>query len=61
MLERRRITMEELRQWMRDVPLLVESNRHHLQMDPDTLADWTAAQLVRAGAAVLEDGLLVDR
>lgn len=61
LLERRRITMEELRQWMRDVPLLVESNRHHLQMDPDTLADWTAAQLVRAGAAVLEDGLLVDR
>lgn len=61
LLERRRITMEELRQWMRDVPLLVESNRHHLQMDPDMLADWTAAQLVRAGAAVLEDGLLVDR
>ncbi|RYE76586.1 MAG: MBL fold metallo-hydrolase, partial [Oxalobacteraceae bacterium] len=61
LLERRRITMKELRQWMRDVPLLVESNRHHLQMDPDMLADWTAAQLVRAGAAVLEDGLLVDR
>ena len=25
------------------------------------LADWTAAQLVKAGAAVLEDGMLVDR
>jgi glyoxylase-like metal-dependent hydrolase (beta-lactamase superfamily II) len=61
LLERRRITMDELRQWMRDVPLLVRSNRHHLQMDPDALADWTAAQLVKAGAAELEDGMLVDR
>ena len=61
LLERRRITMEELRQWMRDVPLLVASNRNHLQMDPDALAQWTAAQLVKAGAAVFEDGMLVDR
>ena len=61
LLERRRITMDELRQWMRDVPLLVASNRNHLQMDPDALAQWTAAQLVKAGAAVFEDGMLVDR
>jgi len=60
LLERRRITLGELRQWMRDVPLLVSSNRNHLQMDPDALADWTAAQLVKAGAAVVEDGMLVD-
>ena len=61
LLERRRITMAELRQWMRDVPLLVDSNRNHLQMDPDALAQWTAAQLVKAGAAVFEDGMLADR
>jgi glyoxylase-like metal-dependent hydrolase (beta-lactamase superfamily II) len=61
LLERRRITLAELRQWMREVPLLVRSNRNHLQMDPDALADWTAAQLVKAGAAVIEDGMLVDR
>ena len=61
LLERRRITLAELRQWMREVPLLVTSNRNHLRMDPDALADWTAAQLVKAGAAVLEDGMLVDR
>ena len=61
LLERRRITMDELRQWMRDVPLLVDSNRNHLQMDPDALAQWTAAQLVKAGAAVFEDGMLADR
>lgn len=61
LLERRRITLAELRQWMREVPLLVESNRNHLQMEPDALADWTAAQLVKAGAAIIEDGILVDR
>ena len=61
LLERRRITLAELRQWMREVPLLVRSNRNHLRMDPDALADWTAAQLVKAGAAVVEDGMLVDR
>ena len=61
LLERRRVALAELRQWMRDVPLLVKSNRQHLQMDPDALADWTAAQLVKAGAAVIEDGMLVDR
>jgi glyoxylase-like metal-dependent hydrolase (beta-lactamase superfamily II) len=61
LLERRRITLAELRQWMREVPLLVESNRNHLRMDPDALAEWTAAQLVKAGAAVIEDGMLVDR
>jgi glyoxylase-like metal-dependent hydrolase (beta-lactamase superfamily II) len=61
LLERRRITLAELRQWMREIPLLVESNRRHLQADPDALADWTAAQLVKAGAAVIEDGMLVDR
>lgn len=61
LLERRCVTLTELRQWMRDVPLLVTSNRNHLQMDPDALAEWTAAQLVKAGAAVIEDGMLVDR
>jgi glyoxylase-like metal-dependent hydrolase (beta-lactamase superfamily II) len=61
LLERQAVTLAELRQWMREVPLLVESNRNHLQMDPDALADWTAAQLVKAGAAVVEDGMLLDR
>jgi glyoxylase-like metal-dependent hydrolase (beta-lactamase superfamily II) len=61
LLERRRITLAELRQWMRDVPLLVAANRAHLHMAPDALAEWTAAQLVKAGAALVEDGMLVDR
>ena len=61
LLERKRIALSELRRWMREVPLLAISNRTHLQMDDDALANWTAAQLVKAGAAVIEDGMLVDR
>jgi glyoxylase-like metal-dependent hydrolase (beta-lactamase superfamily II) len=61
LLERKRIALSELRRWMREVPLLAISNRTHLQMDDDALADWTAAQLVKAGAALIEDGMLVDR
>lgn len=60
LLERKRIAMAELRRWMREVPLLATSNRVHLRMDEDALADWTAAQLVKAGAATLESDVLVD-
>jgi glyoxylase-like metal-dependent hydrolase (beta-lactamase superfamily II) len=61
LLERQRVALPELRQWMREVPLLALANRNYLQMEPDALADWIASQLVRAGAAALEDGMLVDR
>ncbi|MET0541232.1 MAG: MBL fold metallo-hydrolase [Variovorax sp.] len=60
LLERKRVPLAELRRWMREVPLLAISNRTHLRMDEDALADWTAAQLVKAGAALIEDGVLVD-
>jgi glyoxylase-like metal-dependent hydrolase (beta-lactamase superfamily II) len=61
LLEQRRVNLAELRRWMREVPLLVTSNRRYLRMGEDALADWIASQLVRAGAAALEDGMLVDR
>jgi glyoxylase-like metal-dependent hydrolase (beta-lactamase superfamily II) len=61
LLERQRVALSELRQWMRQVPLLALANRNYLRMEPDALADWIASQLVRAGAAALEDGMLVDR
>ncbi|MBK4738306.1 MBL fold metallo-hydrolase [Noviherbaspirillum pedocola] len=61
LLERRRVELSELRQWVREVPLLVTSNRRCLQMEDDALADWIASQLVRAGVAAIEDGMLVDQ
>ncbi|WP_194715436.1 MBL fold metallo-hydrolase [Noviherbaspirillum soli] len=60
LLEKKRIPLTELRQWMHDVPLLATSNRMHLRMEEDALADWTASQLVRAGVARVEQGTLVD-
>lgn len=60
LLERKRIPLAELRQWMHEVPLLATSNRLHLRMEEEALADWTASQLVRAGVARMEQGVLVD-
>ena len=60
LLERKRIPLAELRQWMHEVPLLATSNRMHLRMEEEALADWTASQLVRAGVARIEQGVLVD-
>jgi len=60
LLEKKRIPLTELRQWMHDVPLLATSNRMHLRMEEAALADWTASQLVRAGVARVEQGMLVD-
>jgi glyoxylase-like metal-dependent hydrolase (beta-lactamase superfamily II) len=60
LLEKKRIPLAELRQWMHEVPLLATSNRMHLRVDEEALADWTASQLVRAGVARIEQGMLVD-
>jgi glyoxylase-like metal-dependent hydrolase (beta-lactamase superfamily II) len=60
LLEKKRIPLTELRQWMHEVPLLATSNRMHLRMREEALADWTASQLVRAGVARVEQGMLVD-
>lgn len=60
LLERRKASLAELEHWMREVPLLATSNRLHLQMEDAALAQWVALQLVKAGAARLEDGWLVD-
>ena len=60
LLEEKRIPLAELRQWMHEVPLLATSNRMHLRMEEEALADWTASQLVRAGVARIEQGVLVD-
>lgn len=60
LLEEKRVTLTELRQWMREVPLLAISNRVHLHMEDSALAEWVASQLVRAGAAKVENDLLLD-
>ncbi len=60
LLEHRQVTLLELARWMSDVPLFATMNRRYLQMDDHALALWTADQLVRAGVATLDNGLLRD-
>jgi hypothetical protein len=42
------------------VPLLANSKREQLHMEDSALAEWVASQLVRAGAAKVENDLLLD-
>jgi glyoxylase-like metal-dependent hydrolase (beta-lactamase superfamily II) len=60
LLERESMPLVGVREWFASIPLVVEPNRRHLGMAPDELADWTVAALVKAGAARIEDGLLLD-
>ncbi len=60
LLERRSASLAELTKWMREVPLLASCNQGFLHMDDEALAQWVAQQLVKAGAARLEDGFLLD-
>ncbi|MDB5798968.1 MAG: Beta-lactamase-like protein [Paucimonas sp.] len=61
LLELRRVPITDVRRWMREIPLFASANARYLQMDDDALGDWTVAQLVKAGVASVEDGMLVDR
>jgi hypothetical protein len=38
----------------------MEANRRYLGMSVEALSDWTVGELVRAGAARIEDGMLVN-
>ncbi|MFC3108427.1 MBL fold metallo-hydrolase [Undibacterium arcticum] len=61
LLERQVIAVTELPQLLSGIRLIAESNRRYLGHSMPDLAQWVVAQLVRAGAAELVDGKLVDR
>jgi glyoxylase-like metal-dependent hydrolase (beta-lactamase superfamily II) len=60
LLEREAIPLAGVRDWFASIPLVVEPNRRHLGLAPDELTDWTIAALVKAGAARIEGGMLID-
>jgi glyoxylase-like metal-dependent hydrolase (beta-lactamase superfamily II) len=60
LLERRRIPLAELASLLEAIPLVASANRRQLRLSPAQLADWAVAQLLRAGAAAVEQGMLVD-
>ena len=61
LLERQVIALDELPQLLSGIRLIAESNRRYLRHSMPELAQWLVAQLVRAGAAEVVDGKLVDR
>jgi hypothetical protein len=46
---------------MDTIPLIATANRLYIGMEPGALAEWAVADLVRAGAAAIENDLLIDR
>lgn len=61
LLEHRRVPLDRVAALMNTIPLIATANGLYIGMDPDALADWAVADLVRAGAAAIEDGVLIDR
>ncbi len=61
LLERQRLKRDELPQTLSALPLVVAANRHFLQLSEVALAEWAVSQLVRAGAAEIRDGFLLNR
>jgi glyoxylase-like metal-dependent hydrolase (beta-lactamase superfamily II) len=61
LLERQRIALAEVPRMLSEIRLFRESNRRHLRQDDDALAQWVVGQLVRAGAAAVDGGELVNR
>jgi glyoxylase-like metal-dependent hydrolase (beta-lactamase superfamily II) len=61
LLERQRLPLPEVTKLMAETRLFREANQRYLQQSAQQLAEWTIAQLLRAGAATLEDDILIDR
>jgi hypothetical protein len=60
LLDVERMPLDEVPDRMRAVPVTMEANRRYLGMSVEALSDWTVGELVRAGAARIEDGMLVN-
>ena len=61
LLERQRIPMDEVVTMFEEVPVLAGARRRFFAQDAKQLAEWVVYTLRRAGAAKVEDGVLVNR
>lgn len=61
LLERQSIPMDEVYAMFETVPVLKGAGERFFRQDPKELADWVVFTLRRAGAAKVEDGVLVNR
>lgn len=61
LLERQRIAVAEVPRLLSGIRLFAEANQRYLRQTEAELAQWIAAQLVRAGAAEVAGGMLINR
>ena len=60
LLDEERIALDAVAGRMRGVHVTMEANRRYLGMSVEALSEWTVGELVRAGAARIEGGVLVN-
>ena len=60
LLERRRLALADVQHLFATIPLLVLAREHFLPGDAAALAHWALGALVKAGAARIEKGTLID-
>lgn len=61
LLDRQRIAIAELAELLSQMRILRETNQRFLQQPIPVLTQWAIAQLLKAGAAVIEGDMLVNR
>lgn len=61
LLERQRIPLPDVPGLLSRIRLFQEANRRHLHKPDAELAQWVVDQLLRAGVAAIETGVLVNR
>jgi len=61
LLERQRVALAEVPQMLAQIPYFALANLRYLRLPEAVLSDWVIAQLLRAGAAVVEGDMLVNR
>ncbi|QYF95143.1 MBL fold metallo-hydrolase [Massilia sp. PAMC28688] len=60
LLERQRIALAALPALLSAIPVMEGARRRYLRQAPEELAQWAVAALLRAGAARVEGGMLVN-
>ena len=60
LLERRRLALADVQHMFATIPLLVLARERFMPGDAEQLAHWAVNALVKAGAARIEEGALID-
>ena len=61
LLAHQHLPLARVQQLLADVPMFRTINANFFRQPEAALAQWAVAQLVRAGVAVVEDGVLINR